>query len=95
MKDDLRIGVCTKSMSFPYEFFTKFDVVEDLAVERDPQGAVIVRHRLTAACEINDAQARVPEAHARLDMDAPIVGAAMIEHRSHLHQTIGIDSRRF
>ncbi len=62
MKDDLGIGLRTKSMSFPDEFFTKFDVVEDLAVERDPQRAVTVRHRLTAACEIDDAQSRVSEA---------------------------------
>ena len=70
-------------------------MVEDFAVERDPRGSISVRHRLTAACEIDDAQSRVAEAGARLDMDAPIVGAAMIEHRRHLHQPIGIDSRRF
>ena len=39
----------------------KFTVVVDLAVEHDPDRAVLVRHRLGAALEVDDAQPPVPE----------------------------------
>src|SRR5262249_36624695 len=36
MKDDLGVGLGAEAMAFRYEFFTNFDVIENLTVERDP-----------------------------------------------------------
>src|SRR4029079_17988128 len=36
MKDDLGIGLSAEAVTFRYEFFTNFDVIENLTVERDP-----------------------------------------------------------
>jgi hypothetical protein len=95
MKQNFGVGLRTKSMSFLNEFFTQFDVIEDLTVECDPQRAVGIRHRLTAACEIDNAQSRVSKAETGLDVDASIIGAAMIEHHRHRGQAIHVNRCRF
>src|SRR5262245_60749045 len=94
VKDDLGIGLGAEAMAFRYEFFTNFDVVEDLTVERDPQRAVVIGHRLTATCDIDDAQSRVSKRCTRLDVNAAIIWPAMIEHRRHRHHAFGVNGLR-
>ena len=43
----------------------QLDVVEDLAVEGDPDRAVVIRHRLRAAGEIDDREPRMGESGSR------------------------------
>ena len=57
----------------------ELDVVEDLAVEGDPDGIVLVAHGLGAAGEVDDAESRVGESSAGLEVDAVRVGAAVVE----------------
>src|SRR5262245_29735512 len=75
--------------------FTKFDVVEDLTVECDPQRTVGIRHQLTAACEIDDAQSRMSERGLRLDVHAALIRTAVREHRRHRRRATGIKRLRF
>src|SRR5262245_57580905 len=82
-------------MALLCEIVAEFNVVEDLTVECDPQRAVSVRHRLTAAREINDAQSRVSECGLRLDVHAAVIRAAMREHPGHGRHAVGIESLRF
>ena len=57
--------------------------VVDLAVEDDPGGAVVARHRLLAGDEVDDRQPRHAERHAVAGEGAAVVGAAMLERREH------------
>ena len=74
----------------------ELDVVEDFAVERDPKGSILVRHGLTAAGEIENAQPCVGQAGTRLDVHAAVVRPAVIQHGDHAGQIICVDvgSRR-
>jgi hypothetical protein len=77
VQDDFGVGLGPKSMTVSNEIFTKFDVVEDFTVERDPERSVGVRHRLSATREIDDAQTRVAEASAGVDVYATVVWTAV------------------
>ncbi len=80
MKDDLGIGVGDELVSPAEEFFSEFDVVEDLAVEGDPERGVLVGHWLVATNEIDDAEASVRQTHAILGINPGIVGTPMRQH---------------
>ena len=65
-------------------------VVVDLAVEHDEHAAVLVRDRLVAAGQVDDAEAAHAEADPALDEGAPVVGAPMADGIAHpLHFGIG------
>ena len=51
----------------------------------------LVRHRLLAAGEVDDAQPRVRQAHRSVDVQPVSVGPAMREHRDHVGEPIGVD----
>ena len=63
MKNHLGIRARAESVAFARQLRAQFDVVENLAVERDPDRAVLVRHRLLAAGEVDNAQPRVRQAY--------------------------------
>src|SRR5947207_178432 len=69
MQEDFGVRLSAEAMALADELLAKFDVVEDFAVEGDPERAVGARHRLAAAGQIENAQSRVREARARLDVD--------------------------
>ena len=56
MEYDLRIAVGEKCVAACQEMIAKFDVVEDLAVERDPEVVIFIGHRLCTAGKIDDAE---------------------------------------
>jgi hypothetical protein len=59
-------------------------VVEDLAVEADPEAAVGIGQRLMPrGRQVHDAQPPVREAYASIGIDARIVGAAMRDRIGH------------
>ena len=76
LQNDFGIGM--RSETLGPEFDTQFDVVVDLAVERDPIAAGIF-HRLAAGIDVDDAQAAMREADvsARMLPHALTVGTAM------------------
>ena len=61
----------------------KLDVVEDLAVERDPQRAVLVGHRLMAAADIDDAESGVAERTRPVQVHTLGVGPAVRQRAGH------------
>ena len=77
MDDDLGVGRRLEHVAAGDQLGAQLDVVEDLAVEGDPNGAVLVAHRLPAAVEIDDAEARVGEADVAVDESAVAVRTAM------------------
>src|SRR5215831_13613016 len=90
VKDYFRIGASRKLVPLLNEFFAQFDVVKDLAVEGDPQIAIVDRHRLMAAGEIDNAQPRVRQTYFVLRKHAAAVRSAMPERRDHRLEQPGV-----
>ena len=65
------------------ELGAQLEVVVDLTVEHDPDGAILVVNGLMAACQIDDAQAPHAQADARLDMNPFVVRPTMPDHVAH------------
>jgi hypothetical protein len=58
-------------------------IVVDLAVERDPDGAILARHRLAARLEVDDAQPADAERGGTADDEALVVGAPVRDPIGH------------
>jgi hypothetical protein len=83
-----RFGVAPRAELMPAldEAAAQRFVIEDLAVEDDPQRLVFVGDRLVAAGHIDDRQAAHPEPHLPVRVVAGIVGTATgqaVGHPSH------------
>src|ERR1039457_1511716 len=61
-ENDLGVGPSCESVSLLLQFLPKFNVVEDLAIESDPQRAVFDGHRLVTTGQVNDAEPSVRQA---------------------------------
>jgi len=60
VNDNLGIRRGAEAMSPRLQLWPELDVVENLAVEDDPQRLILVGYGLRAGGEVNDAQPRVP-----------------------------------
>ena len=67
-------------------------VVVDLTVVGDPRGAVLGRHRLRAALEVDDGQSPMSQRYRPVDVESLTVRAPMCQAVSHLPQQPTIDS---
>ena len=76
--DDLGVAARAEDVAERLQLGDQLLVVVDLAVEDDDDAAVLVEQRLLAGREVDDRQAAVAEADARLDVKAAFVGAAMV-----------------
>ena len=65
------------------QLLAQLDVVEDLAVEGDPDALVVVRHRLRAGRKIDDGKPRMGEAEAVAVARPLAVRAAVAQLREH------------
>ena len=83
MDDRFRIAFGAEHVAAPRQQPPKLPVVVDLAVEHDPDRAVLVRHGLLAVLEIDDAQAPHAEADALAEIDALVVRSAMRHRTAH------------
>ena len=81
--DDLGVGFRREDVPLLLERGAQLHVVEDLAVEDDPDAPVLVGDRLPAALEVDDAQPRVGEADVRIPVEAETVRAPVPEHGGH------------
>ncbi len=92
--DHLGVGMRAETDAACDQLLPEFDVVEDLAVEGDPNRLVVVRHRLRAGGKIDDRKARMREAEAVAVACPLAVRAAMTQRREHpLEQPLGRDAR--
>ncbi len=86
--DDFGIGVRLELVAFLLKLSPQFAEVIDLAVEHNPDGAVLVAHRLPAGLgEVNDGQARVTESD-RTRRPAALECASILPIRAAMAQDI-------
>ena len=93
MDDRFRVAGGLEDVAAPLQVAPQLLVVVDLAVEDDPDGAVLVRDRLEAVAQIDDAEAAHADGDAVADVDALIVGTAVrhdAAHRADLVLTNGL-----
>src|SRR5580765_5153278 len=64
----------------------QLDVIEDFAIENDPQRLILILNRLTTPAQINDAEPRIPESDFLIQQNSKLVRAPMPQHRQHLAQ---------
>jgi hypothetical protein len=80
-------------MPLAAELFPEFHVVEDLAVESDPQRRVLVTHGLLATGQIDDAEPGVCQTHVVLHVKSGTVRPAMSQHPDHSSEGFRSDGR--
>ena len=87
---DPRLGVAAGRQAMParQELPAQLGVLEQLAVERDPDRAVLVADRLPAPGQVDDRQPPGPQRHARLDVDLLVVRTAMGDRAGHRQQPL-------
>jgi hypothetical protein len=83
MGDDFGVRARGEAVAERAQLVPQRHEVVDLSVERGLHGADLVRHGLITRLEIDDAQARHPEAEPPLDVIAPRVGPPMVERPHH------------
>ena len=81
--DDFGVGLRVEPVACGHEALAQLDVVEDLAVEHDLDGAGLVVDRLVAGGEIDDAQARMREADSGRLEKAVAVRTAVVQRMDH------------
>jgi len=70
-KGHLGVGVGMEAVTFGKQLFAELDVVVDLAVEDDPERAVLAGHRLESLVrEVDDGKPAMDETGIIMDMDA-------------------------
>ena len=92
---DLGVAVALEDVALGDELPLEIEEVVDLAVEGDPDGPVLVGHRLRAGRgEIDDRQAPVPESERAFDVDAATVRTAMRDHVGHAGEELAVGGMR-
>ncbi len=81
--DDFGVARRPEAMTARDEPLPQHVVVVDFAVEDDPAGSVLVRHRLRTALAIDDRQPRVAERGGRIGEATLAVGTTMVERARH------------
>ena len=81
--DHFGVAAGLELVAAPDEFLAQLHVVEDLAVERDPQRAALVRERLLARRQIDDRQPGVGKTGVAIAVDPELVRTAVAERASH------------
>ena len=65
------------------EILPQLGILEQLAVEGNPDRSILIGERLTAPCQVDDRQPPGPQGHAWLDVDLLIIRAPMSDRRRH------------
>jgi hypothetical protein len=68
----------------------QLNVIVDLAVENESEIAVLRRHRLMSAFEIDDGKAAVPEKNCSVVPQTAVIRPAVGEHGSHARQRFAV-----
>jgi len=69
------------------QLLPQLGILEQLAVERDPDVAAFVRDRLATAREVDDRETSGTEGDPRLDVDLLVVGPAMGDGAGHREES--------
>ena len=93
MHDDLGIRLGLESVSASLETRAELTEVVDLSVEHRVNRAVLVRNRLRAGRQVDDAEATHAECCLRIDVVALVVGSTMAQGGRHPeHDGAGVSS---
>ena len=92
--DHFCVRMRAEPVSVRDQLCTQLGEVVNLAVEHDADRPVLVRQRLIAGRQIDDAQTAVPEPDAGADVEAVRIGTAMRDDVSHRDQALAIDRLR-
>src|SRR5262249_2995921 len=83
MDNDLGVGIRGEPVSPRLETGPQIPVVVDLAVEHDPDRAVLVGQRLMTADQVDDAEAAHPEANRAVGVDTLVVWSPVDDRLAH------------
>ena len=83
-------GMRVEAVATHLERAAQLDVVEDLAVVRDPDGLVLVMHGLGTTREVDDRQARVTQTKAGLQVKPGAVRSTMVDGGHHAFEHVGV-----
>ena len=92
--EDFRIAARAEAVSGRDQLLAELQVVVDLAVVHDEDGAVLVAQRLRAAGDVDDAEPHVGEADPRPGVAPAAVGAAVAQGGRHAVEGPGRDAAR-
>ena len=99
MEDGLGVAAAVVSVAAGFQPRAQRGMVVDLAVEDDPDRAILVGHRLMPATHVHDGQAPMSEPHGAVDEQALAVGAAVTKNVPHpleprlLHGLVDVELR--
>jgi hypothetical protein len=79
----LRVAMRSELVTALDEILPQLEIVEDLAVEGHPNGAVLVTERLLTGTQVDDGQPAMSQADARLEMEALFIGPTMRQGSRH------------
>ena len=91
VNDDFRVGVGGESVPAGLQIRAEIPIIVDLAVEHDPDRSVLVRERLMAPREVDDAEPPHPEAHRAVYIDAVIIRTPVGDRLAHRPDDARID----
>lgn len=85
MDDDFGVAVRAETVPRFQQDLAQFDVIENFAVERDPNGPVLVGHGLSAAGEVDDTKASMAQSNPTMgiEVDAAVIRTAMAQGWQH------------
>ncbi len=83
VQDGLGIASRPEPMTSGLQTLPELLVVVDLPVEDDPEGSILVRHRLPAPRQVDDGETRHPDADGRLFVHPDIIRTAVTERQEH------------
>ena len=86
--DDFGVAAGAEAVAERFELGAQLDVVEDLAVEDDPERLVLVGERLLPAGQIDDRQPGMRQAGPVVAIGAELVRAAVPERARHVGQRL-------
>jgi hypothetical protein len=92
--DDLGVAAGGKGVAAEDELVPQLDVVEDLAVERNPQGAALVGQRLLPHGQVDDREPRVRESGTSVAIEPELVRAAVAQGARHDPELVEIGRRK-
>src|SRR5438270_1027733 len=95
MKDHLGVGRGPEKMTSPDQILAQLDIVEDFAVEADPNGAVGTRHGLCPTGEIDNAEPRMSKTRKCVFKYAVPIGPTMRDCADHALQQAACGHARF
>src|SRR5262249_26303794 len=95
MHDDFSVGFCAESVAARSQSIAQTLIVVNLAVENDPDRAVLIGKRLSAAAEVDDTEPSMPKTSGALRINSESVRSAMADDGGHSLDDRALDSPLF